>query len=252
MTYEEKQAVLMKAFETYEPILPPKVVTSPSGKYRLVITIYKTKPGAWNYSKGEIFCGDARIVDVYRNYGDFPFHWVEGHQNGDFLVCESTYQGQTVVNLVTGGVSDLSPTYALKEYVEKKPDGTTETKTFQQVTNSYGFCWVSMQTSPNKQVLAAFGCYWGGGYYVTLYDFRNPMNFPLPVLPQTSEDQDGYDWDIVEWKDDQTLLLNRTIEVRKSDGKLCYELEEQPPDDECEEKVLTLLWSPECLKEKSL
>ena len=61
---------------------------SPSGKYRLVVTRHGTGPGTWNYSKGRVYRktnagGWELFAEICRNYGSFPFAWVEGHKDGD-------------------------------------------------------------------------------------------------------------------------------------------------------------------------
>ena len=66
----------------------PEEHDSPSDKYRLVVTRHGTGPGTWNYSKGRVYRktsagGWELFAEVCRNYGDFPFAWVEGHKDGD-------------------------------------------------------------------------------------------------------------------------------------------------------------------------
>lgn len=69
-----------------------RVYDSPSKKYRLVVTSYKTGPGTWNCTKGDIFVlteeGPVWLCDVHRNYESFWHTWVEGHvSNGnDYLL----------------------------------------------------------------------------------------------------------------------------------------------------------------------
>lgn len=226
--YEEKRAAIKKAFESYKPLPDPQMERSPSGKYLLVITRFETKPGAWSYTRGQVFCGEHLVAEVLRNYSSFPFAWVEGHPNGhDYLACGEDYQGQTIVEVDTGRQVSTYPEAAHK---------------------GFGFCWASIHPSPDKQVLAVDGCYWACPYEVVLYDFRDPMNLPLPELERW-DDAEGFD----EWRSTGSIQLARTVEVRKSDKKLIDDLpeEEWPPESEWEDLKITKLWTPECLKEKT-
>lgn len=62
---------------------------SPSGKYKLAVTPFSTRPGAWCYSQGLVYrtSDGCLIAEVQRNYHAMPFAWIEGHTNGhDYLV----------------------------------------------------------------------------------------------------------------------------------------------------------------------
>src|SRR5438132_652344 len=52
---------------------------SPSGKYTLTVTQYKTEPGSWNYSLGTVKINGQDIDSIQRNYHSFPYAWVENH-----------------------------------------------------------------------------------------------------------------------------------------------------------------------------
>jgi hypothetical protein len=226
--YEEKRASIVKAFEGYKPLPQPLAATSPSGKYRLVITTYETKPGSWAYTRGQVFCGSHEVADVMRNYSRFPYAWAEGHPNGhDYLLCGEDYQGQTVVELDTG------------RQVSTYPEAATK---------GFGFCWSSIHPSPDKKFLAVDGCFWACPYEVVIYDFRDPMNLPLPELERWDE-AESFD----EWQSQGAIQLARTVEVRKSDKKPIDDLEEAewPPESEWEDMKIIKLWTPECLKEKT-
>lgn len=151
----------------------PKVKVSPSGKYRLVVTQHTTGKGTWNYSKGRVYAGEKLIAEVCRNYGSFPFAWVEGHpQGGDYLVGGEDYQGQTVIDLVTGNRVDHLP---------------------QSAAQGMGFCWASIHPNADGTLLAVCGCYWGGSYETIIVDFSTPMSPPWPILARDEEDAfDGW------------------------------------------------------------
>lgn len=138
--------------------------TSPSGRWKLVITPYKTRKGAWNYSRGEVFDTSNRaiVADVHRNYRAFPFTWIEDHRNGhSYIVCGEDYQGQTVIELDTIRRRDHLPPEA--------KDGN-------------GFCWSSSEILEDGCTLLVDGCYWACSYEYRLFDFSNPMERGWPEV----------------------------------------------------------------------
>jgi len=75
-----------------------KEYLSPSGKYKLVLTPFKTQEGCWSYTQGLVYEGDRLITEVQRDYSSFPFAWIDPHVNGgSYLICGENYQGQTVI-----------------------------------------------------------------------------------------------------------------------------------------------------------
>ena len=102
-----------------------------SGRYTLTISEYRTKPEWGDYSRGIVRDKEGNgVVDVKRNYGAFPFCFVE-HPNGhEYLVCGEDYQGQTVVELDTGKRVDYVPPEAQE---------------------GLGFCWAAIESaSPHR------------------------------------------------------------------------------------------------------
>lgn len=151
----------------------PKVVVSPGGQYRLVLTEHETRRGCWAYTKGKVFKGDQLLFEVCRNYSHFPYLFVEGHPNGhDYLVCGEDYQGQTVLELDTGKRVDYLPPNALK---------------------GHGFCWAQIHISPSKNTLAVEGCIWAGPEEVMIMDFSDPMSLPYPLL-ERGDHPNFYEW----------------------------------------------------------
>ena len=73
---------------------------SSSGNYILTISSYKIKEGCWNYTKGIVYDKDGKeLFTIFRNYGRFPYQWVE-HKNGnEYLLCVEYYQGYVILNL---------------------------------------------------------------------------------------------------------------------------------------------------------
>jgi len=47
-----------------------------------------------------------------------------------------------------------------------------------------GFIWTEFHLSPDKDKLAVVGCYWACPYQCLVYDFREPMRLPLPVIAE--------------------------------------------------------------------
>jgi len=214
--------------EGVSPAGGPRESTSPSGKYRLVVTRHSTGGGGWNYSKGRVYVGDKLITEVCRNFASFPFAWVENHgkTQGDYLICGEDYQGQTIVDLVSG------------DRVNHRPDSANQ---------GFGFCWSSIHPNQDGTLLAVCGCHWACPYEVRLVDFEDPMNPPWLILD--TDDDDYFDG----WQDDGTCKIGRSFEVvdlpghpldgKKEDDCSMEELEEVEkyvvaqgvPEGECDE-----------------
>jgi hypothetical protein len=186
-------------------------VLSPGGSYKLTISSHSTGEGSWNYTKARIkevgtMCGPIEVV--YRNYGSFPFLFIEEHPNGhDYLICGEDYQGQTIIELDTGERRDYLP---------------------KEAAQGHGFCWASYEHSPSKRTISVNGCYWACPYEMWFIDFDNPME-ELPVLYK-SRDCDEF----IGWKEDQpdTCDVGETYEVctlfdnKREDDLTDEELEE--------------------------
>ena len=167
--------------------------TSPSGCYRLLVTTHPTGPGTWEYSRGRVFSCEsgAQIAEVRRNYGAFPFSWIEGHRNRhDYLLCGENYQGQTVIELDTGGRVDHMPESAAK---------------------GMAFCWVKHTPSSDGSLIAVEGCYWACSGEVVIVDFTSPMQPPWPELHRDEE--------FFGWISATSCTIGREFYVRRSDGK---------------------------------
>lgn len=131
---------------------------SPTGKYKLVVSYYATKPGSWDYSQGDVYAvgSGTPIATIRRNYGSFQFLFIENHPNGhEYLIGGEDYQGQTVVELDTGGVTNN-----LSRGAEK----------------GHGFCWGSYWFNAQNQILVVYGCYWACPWEYQFFDFSDPMS----------------------------------------------------------------------------
>jgi hypothetical protein len=109
------------------------------------------------------------------------------------LLCGEDYQGYSIVNLTAGTCKPFFPEEGYK---------------------GCGFCWTAAYPSPDTLVLAVDGCYWACPYDVVLYDFRNPEDLPLRELSRVSSVVDRCEG----WTDNETFVLKREVEVRRSDG----------------------------------
>lgn len=181
---------------------------SPSGKYRLVIEGFETN-GGWNYSQGTVYVTvkDKPIGIIQRNYSVFPYCWVEGHSNGhDYLVAGEDYQGQTVIELDTGGRRDFLP---------------------KEAEEGHGFCWASSTYNSTHQVLIVDGCYWACSYEYRVYDFSDPMEGWPQVEPFNEDGSLTYfdmDYKTPTLSDDGKLTIYQTKDI--DDYKEDYEVED--------------------------
>lgn len=134
-----------------------KEILSPSGKYKLNLSWFKTGEKTWSYSQGKVSLvgSEEPIGVVQRNYSSFPHLFIENHPSGeDFLICGEDYQGQTVINLSTGQRVDFLP---------------------EDAKQGHGFCAAAFFFDPKTQVLVIDGCIWACPYEYRLFDFSNPM-----------------------------------------------------------------------------
>jgi hypothetical protein len=145
---------------------------SPSGRYRLTVTPYETKKGSWSYTRGEVYrvSDGVKVGDVKRNYGCFPYCWMEDHVDGhDYLICGEDYQGQTFCQLDTGEQKSLIPDDAFE---------------------GFGFCWAGYRLLEDGKTLEVDGCYWACPYELRLYDVSDPMNgWPLLEIEKEGEEE---------------------------------------------------------------
>ncbi|HEX2476789.1 MAG TPA: hypothetical protein VHK01_18695 [Lacipirellulaceae bacterium] len=176
---------------------------SASGNYRLEVCSYSTRPNAWGYTRGiATRVADGQVVaDVKRNYSHFWHTWVEHPNGNEYLLCGEDYQGYCVINLTKA------------KYHVYFPEAGHQ---------GWGFCWTAAYPSPDRLTLAVDGCYWACPYELVFYDFRNPDQLPLPELGRIENlvDCEG-------WVDDDTFVVKRDVEFRKSDGKPYDELTEE-------------------------
>jgi len=178
-------------------------ILSPTGKYQLIISSYKTGDKTWNYTKGTIkrVVDDHIITEIKRNFYDFHYSFFI-RQGQEWLQTGQTYMCQSFVNLDTGDIYDNADQLKLtKEY-----------------TGGSSFCWARSQISPDGNTLAVVGCIWGGPYFYKFYDFTDPST-GWPEL----EDDDFYeenDNDQSEWKEDGTFIICEREKYINYNGQL--------------------------------
>lgn len=182
---------------------------SPSGKYKLVVTPFKTGQGTWNYTQGLVYRidSDVPIAEIRRNYSSFPFVWIEGHPKGDFLIGGEDYQGQTVIELVTGkSRNNLS-------------EGTDK---------GHGFCWSSYRYHEASKTLVVDGCHWACPYEFRFYDFSDPMS-GWPKLKTDSYVDSGEKWPVIDG--DTIRCFECSITDDDDDESEDCKYEDRPPID---------------------
>lgn len=179
---------------------------SPSKDFSLSIERYKTGENTWSYTRGIVTDTKSGkiIADIKRNYSHFWHAWSQHHNGNEYLLCGEDYQGQTVVNLTKGTVTNYFPEEGFK---------------------GAGFCWTAAYPSPDSRILAVEGCYWACPYEVVFFDFTDPDHLPYKELKRV--------WDIGKvkgWNDDGTFVVEKEVEIRKSDGIPYDELSQEEQD----------------------
>lgn len=194
--YTEKRRAIEEVFSRYSRLEgEDQEYVSPSGLYQLCISHHGV-PGevCWEYSRGIVRrLADRKILaDVKRNIGHFWHAWVDHPNGNEYLLLGEDYQGYSVVNLTEG------------QYKAYFPEAG-------YIGNA--FCWAAVYPSPDKLVLAVDGCLWACPYELAFYDFRTPDVLPYKKIgkgPELTE--------CTGWLDNETFLLKREVEFRKSDG----------------------------------
>ena len=162
-----------------------QVHPSPSGRYTLHVTQHAEGPNTWSYARGRVYAGEVLIAEICRNFGHFPFAWIEHHPSGHaYLIGGEDYQGQTVIELDTGRRAEHLPPEA---------------------DEGVGFCWVAFEASPSGLTLAVDGCYWACPYELRLVDLSDPLA-GLPVLTYI-DDEGSFAWEAAD-----TCLVTRNVE----------------------------------------
>jgi hypothetical protein len=174
----------------------PDIVVSPSGRYRLEVSEYDAGPGAWTYSRGIVTQIDSSVViaEVKRNYGHFPYVWIDHPDGNEYMLCGEDYQGYTVINLTQGVIQTYMP---------------------EEAQTGEGFCWVVMHPAPDGRTLAVEGCFWGAPFEIHFFDFSTPAHFPLAELGGSDAD---YEDNSIGWETPTVFVMTCKYKIRLSDG----------------------------------
>jgi len=172
-----------------------ETIVSPSGNYELTIERYRTREGAWDYSRGTMrrVFDRSVVADVKRNYSHFWHAWHVHHNSQEYILCGEDYQGYTVVNLTKGQPHIHFPEAGYR---------------------GVGFCWIAAYPSPDSAILAVAGCYWACPYEIVFFDFSTPDTVPYRELTRIAS-LDGEEG----WIDNETFVLRIEEEVRKTDRR---------------------------------
>lgn len=185
-------------------------VISPSGRFKLTIRYYSTKPGCWDYSRGTVvrISDGKEVCDIKRNYGWFVYSFVTKENRcetpdlvmshpEEWLIAGRSYMSQTIVNLETGDLYE--------------PPGDQY--------DGFAFCWAGHKLSPDGNTLMVEGCHWACPYEYRFYDFTDPSRgwAELEIVPEGYLDADGKKPPV--WKEDGTLECYETREMYKPLGK---------------------------------
>ena len=156
---------------------------SPCGRYRLEVDEYATAdlpdyPTIAVATVRSAATGEA-LASVSRNDTRYFYAWVtrDGH---DYLLFAEDLEGHSVIDLTARRVAGYS-----------SPDDR--------------FIWAEIHPSPGRRWLAVVGCYWGCPYEVAVYDFRDPLRLPLPVVARL--DLPGNDAAFGGWAADDSFRL---------------------------------------------
>lgn len=189
-------------------------VLSPSKRFKLVISYYKTRKGCWNYSRGIVYrtSDGEEICDIKRNYSSFHYSFVTKNDQ-EYLITGRSYMSQTIVNLDTGE--------------EFEPTGDQY--------KSNAFCWATCYLSPDGNTLIVDGCVWAGPYEYRFYDFTDPSK-GWPELRIGDDDYIIADKKRPVFNKDETITCYQTQEyylpLSKYEYEIPYEDVESIPDEE--------------------
>lgn len=156
-------------------------VISPSGKYRLTITINESR-----CSHGVItrISDNTVIAEIDRNYDVFH-HSFFMRDGNEWMVTGKTYLTQTFINLDTGQIIHF-------------PEGDE---------NSFSFCWSTVHASPDGKTLAVDGCVWGAPYEIRFYDWTDINKVPKQLTIECDKDfwLDPNEMENIKWTNDVTF-----------------------------------------------
>ena len=170
---EDVRASTARTLESAKPVADASIVeVSPCGRYRLETEEFGTDDGREVVVATVQRTEDAQeLATVRRNDSRCFYGWMQ-QGNRSFLLFPEDLEGQTVIELATGDVAGFA-------------------------SRNDPFIWTEFHASPDQQKLAVVGCYWACPCQVTVYDFRCPMELPLPKIVEFQLPEN--DAQFVEW-----------------------------------------------------
>jgi hypothetical protein len=178
-----------------------KIEVSPSGKYKLIIDVYKGQPTHVTRGVVKRIEEETVVADVKRSVNYFFYYWVTHPNGNEYLLCAESYVEYVVINLS-------------KEIVSQSFIPGAKDQAFQLI-------WYNVHPSPDKMVLAIYGILWGYKTEVRFYDFSSPDEAPLKELGKS---QEWGDVTVVGWEDNNTFVFSTDRWRRLSDNKSVTEL----------------------------
>ena len=167
---------------------------SPCGRFELVIDLYGTPGNPTSPCVGVstvkwVATGEI-ILTTKHNDAQCTHAWVS-RSGVDYLLFPECLEGQSVMDLTNRRVAGF-------------------------FSKEETFIWCVITLSPDEDKIAIEGCYWACPYEVTIYDFRDPMTLPLPILTQiTFSVRDGA------WESFGAWLDDRRFTIVGQDGMAC-------------------------------
>ena len=155
---------------------------SPSGRYKLSFDVYGTSDTTRNWSVAEVQIFDLETAAVLHSYirGDYHFFHAWVIRDGlEFLLLSEHLEGQSIYCPELNRFDSVAP-----EQDE--------------------FIWCLFHPSPTGRYLAVEGCVWGCPFMVTIYDFAEPLQLPLPKV---LECYDACNIEFDTWISDSTFRL---------------------------------------------
>ena len=204
--YSQHRKKIMDHFKIAKPLSNRvKKYQSPSGKYTVVVTPvefrFRNKKTKYIYTIGTVYQDGKMIFNVHRNAPDFPYLFVEDHEDGfDYLLCAEDNQARTVVQLNTSKA---------RSFISEKSQRGIE------------FCWQKLHTSENAKVIAV------EGYVkhkpkdkleyreIRFYKFSDIMDLPWKEIGERINFP--YE-EFISWENDSHYTLAIHEEVRYTDN----------------------------------
>ena len=141
---------------------------SNNNKYRILKTVFKQDKADvnWFVAELEVFNSSNQLIStLILDDSDFFHAWIEKEDVNYLVFAERLCGGNSVLNLNSISLSSFA-------------DGTD------------GFICTEYYPSSDNKLLAAVGCYWGGPYFVMVYDISAIETLPWPVIAEINLDDD--------------------------------------------------------------